>query len=340
MPHLPPVKRFVSHGGARVYRIPFEAFPGLTGRVYLVLDAGPPTLVDAGTGEGKSTGQVLDGLRTVRREFGEAVRLADVRRILVTHAHVDHFGGLAELVGRTKAEVGVHSLDRRQIEAYDERAAVANHAMACFLKRAGVAPERRQPVIEAFGYRPGRVRSVPVDFAPCDGGRLDGLRFVHTPGHSPGHVCIVVDDDVLLAGDHVLARTVPQQWPESTAPYTGLGHYLDSLEKVGRLDRVEVALGGHEPPVRDLPKRIDEIRQTHHRRVDRLLRILARAPHPLTIDEITEQMYSHQEGIYAMLALADVGSRVEYLDQRGRLAIANLDEVAGHDHQVYRYRPA
>ena len=41
-----------------------------------------------------------------------------------------------------------------------------------------------------------------------------------------------------------------------------------------------------------------------------------------------------------MLALTDVASRVEYLDQRGRLAIANIDEVAKRENLVYRYRPA
>lgn len=339
MPHLPAVKRFVSDTGARVYRIPCDAFPGLSTRVYLVLDAGPPTLVDVGSGEGESIGQVLRGFDTVRREFGEPVRLTDVRRILITHAHVDHFGGLWELTRQTGAEVGVHALDRRLIADYAERAVVANHALGCFLKRAGVEPERQAGVIRAFGYTSDRVRSVPVDFALGDGEQLDGLRFVHAPGHSPGHVCIAVGD-VLLAGDHVLARTVPQQWPESTAACTGLGHYLDSLEKVRRLGHFEVTLGGHEPPIHDLPKRIDEIHQTHRRRLDRLLDVLAKAPRPLTIDEITERMYSRQEGFYAMLALTDVGARVEHLDQRGRLAIANLDEVEGDEIPVYRYRPA
>jgi glyoxylase-like metal-dependent hydrolase (beta-lactamase superfamily II) len=344
MLHLPAVKRFVSTRGARVYRIPCDALPNLSGRVYLVLDAGPPTLVDAGTGEGRSIGQVLDGLDAVRRDFGEPVRLADVRRIVITHAHVDHFGGLWHLVRRIRAEhataeVGVHELDRRFVSAYEERAAVANHALTCFLKRAGVEPARQADVIDAFGYRKGRVRSVPVDFTLGDGQVLDGLRFVHTPGHSPGHVCIAVDN-LLLAGDHLLARTVPQQWPESTAAYTGLGHYFESLEKVRRLEGIDVALGGHEPPIPDVPKRIDEIIHTHQRRLDRMLEILAGSPEPLTIDEITDRMYTRQEGFQAMLALTDVGARVEHLDQRGHLAIANIDEVAGDDLPVYRYRPS
>ena len=56
------------------------------------------------------------------------------------------------------------------------------------------------------------------------------LQVLHTPGHSPGHVCILVGD-ILLCGDHILARTIPQQWPESLAACAGLSHVL--LEATG-----------------------------------------------------------------------------------------------------------
>jgi glyoxylase-like metal-dependent hydrolase (beta-lactamase superfamily II) len=282
---------------------------------------------------------VLAGIETVRREFGEPVRIGDVKRVLITHGHIDHFGGLAELARETSAEVAVHPLDSRLVCAFPERALVRRKQLESFLVQAGVPPERRTELLSVSGYVSRPIRSVDVDIMLQDGMELDGLRFVHTPGHSPGHVCILVGD-VLLAGDHILARTVPQQWPESTAPYTGLGHYLESLDKVRRIDGISLALGGHEPPMRDIPKRIGEIWHTHMRRLERLSGIIRSAPRPLSIDEMTTEMYSHQEGFYYMLAVTDVGSRVEFLDQRGHLAIANLDEVERDEQLVYRYRLA
>ena len=74
MPKLPPVKRFEASNGVRVYRIPCQVFDYLSARVYLLLGAGPPTLVDTGSGQGESTAQILAGLKTVRTEFGESVR--------------------------------------------------------------------------------------------------------------------------------------------------------------------------------------------------------------------------------------------------------------------------
>ena len=48
-------------------------------------------------------------------------------------------------------------------------------------------------------------------------------------------------------------------------------------------------------------------------------------------------MYPEMTGFRAVLSIADIGARVEYLHQRGRLAIANLDEVEREENLVYRY---
>jgi len=339
MLELPPVKQFVSDTGVRVYRIPFTFMPALSGRVYLLLEAGPPTLVDAGNGQEAAVRDIFKGLEAVRAEFDENIRVSDIRRFLVTHAHVDHVGGLWRLAQQTSAEVLAHALDARRISAIEERGTLAERALLRFLKHSGVPPEEYAQIIDVERNPRQYVRSIPVDRIIADGEQLDGLEFIHTPGHSPGHLCIRVGN-ILITGDHVLLRTVPQIWPESTAPYTGLGHYLDSLAKVRRLCGIELALGGHEPPVRNFYRRIDEIEASHRRRLDRLMGILRKAPRPLSVYEITQQMYSVQKGFHTMLALSDVGSRVEYLDERGFLSVANLDEFEGQDLPVYRYRPA
>ena len=161
---LPAVRQFVSSTGVRVYRIPCDALPDFTGRVYLLLGAGPPTLVDAGNGDPESVAQILAGLEKVRDDFGEQFRPGDIRRILVTHAHYDHIGGLWHLLTHTNARIGVHPLDRRPIEAWDDWAAIHNHALRGFLRRAGVPAAKDPAMIRVFGTLPGRVKSVPVDF--------------------------------------------------------------------------------------------------------------------------------------------------------------------------------
>lgn len=327
MPLLPPVKQFISDTGIRVYRIPCDVLPRLSGRVYLLLGLDVPTLVDAGSGTEKCTRQLFEGLEQVRREFGEGFDLGDLGRVVLTHAHIDHFGGLPEVVRRTGAEVAVHELDQRAVCAYDERAVRSRHAFDRFLCQSGVETERRTTMLDEFGYFKGRIESVPVTRELVDGDTIDGISVIHTPGHSPGHICLSVGN-LLLAGDHILSRTVSQLWPESVSAWTGLGHYLDSVQKVEESGSYELILSAHEPVIHDLGERLVQIRSAHSRRLDRLIEILRNSEHPMTVDQLSEGMYSRQRGFPALLALTDVGARVEHLEQRGRIVIMNLEEVA------------
>jgi glyoxylase-like metal-dependent hydrolase (beta-lactamase superfamily II) len=336
MPDLPPVKKFLSNTGVRSYQIPCQVFETLSARVYLLLGAGPPTLVDAGSSLKSSVAQILAGVETVRSEFGEAVCPADIRRILISHGHIDHIGGLPELLRHMPAEVAVHPLDRRAIVAPREHTVVGFSRLDAFLQRAGVDTARRVNLLKISPYSGRLAEGVPVGRTLEDGEELDGLRIIHTPGHSPGHVCIGVGN-VLLSADHVLSRTLPHQWVESATAYTGLGHYLESLDKVQRMAGFEIALAAHEQVIHDVSRRIDAIAATHQRRLERVLELVRAASGPMTLYEIVLQSYPELTGFRAVLAFTDIGSRVEYLHQRGQLTVANLDEVERDENPVYRY---
>ncbi|HEX3725616.1 MAG TPA: MBL fold metallo-hydrolase [Pirellulales bacterium] len=331
------VHRFESNSGARIYRIVCDAFPGFLANIYLLLEAGPPTIIDTGSGFGESNAQLLSGLDQVRSEFGESVTLADVQRIIITHGHIDHFGGLAALHARApQAEIAIHELDMRILTAFEERVAVATKAIRGFLQEAGVEGAMLESFLDLYGFSKKNVRSLPVARALVDNQELDGLRFIHTPGHCPGQVCIAVGD-VLLSADHILPEISPHQAPESIMPYTGLGHYLESLDKIGQMGGFDLALGGHQAPIRDVYKRIAEIRKGHLRKLEKVLVIIGQSPQPLTTQQISEQLYTHVRGFHVLLALEEVAAHVEYLYQHGKLTIANLDEYQREENPPIRY---
>jgi glyoxylase-like metal-dependent hydrolase (beta-lactamase superfamily II) len=336
MSALPPVKKFVSNTGVRIYRIPCQVFEGLSARVYLLLGAGPPTLVDAGSGQGESTRQILAGIDSVRTRFGEPVRAGDINRIILSHCHIDHVDGLPELLPHTSAQVAIHPLDRRAVVSRREYMVVGDSRLGTFFQEAGVDPARRRQLLQASHLNRNPIESVPIALSLADGEELDGLRIIHTPGHSAGHVCIAVGN-ILLSADHILAQTVPQQWPESMAAYTGIGHYLESLDKIARIPGFELTLAAHEQAIHDVYARIVTIRGAHKRRLDRLLETLRKLRQPLSVDDITRHLYPEISGFRAFLAVTDVGSRVEYLHQRGQLIVANLDDVERQQTPVYQY---
>ncbi len=336
-PTLPDVKRFDSDTGVRIYRISCDAFPGFVVHVYLLLEAGPPTLIDAGSGFGPANEQLLAGLERVRTEFGESVTLADIKRIIITHGHIDHFGGLAFLHEKMpQAEIAIHELDARILTAFEERVAVAKKAIHQFLLQAGVSGEMLQGFMDVYGYSKKNMHSLPVAHTLTDNQQLDGMRFIHTPGHCPGQVCIGVGD-VLLSADHVLPEISPHQAPESIMPYTGLGHYLESLDKIRRYEGFRLTLGGHQGPIADVYKRVVDIRQSHERKLEKILGVIRQAPEPLTINEVSQQLYVHVRGFHVLLAIEEVAAHVEYLYQHNRLAIANLDQYQSEDTPPIRY---
>jgi glyoxylase-like metal-dependent hydrolase (beta-lactamase superfamily II) len=334
---LPAVACFESNTHVRIYRIPVVLFPNdFVGYCYLIFDAGPLTLIDTGSGYDASNHDLLAGLDAVRSEFGEPFQLKDIQRILITHGHVDHFGGVAFLREQTGAHIGVHELDRRVLVAYEERVVVATKDLRVYLERAGIKPELRQQLIAMYGFAKQHIRSVNVDFSLDDGMTLDGMRFIHTPGHCPGQVCIQIGD-VLISADHVLSQTTPHQAPESITSYTGLGHYKESLAKIRQVEGIRLALGGHEEPIHDFYARVEAIDASHDRKLSRILDILKSAGQPMTISDISKAMYPDKHGYEILLAMEETGAHVEYLDQRGRLAVSNLDEVEREDNPALRY---
>ncbi len=334
---LPAVERFETNTGVRIYRIPMMVFPnGFIGFSYVVLNAGPPTLIDCGSGYGDSNVHLMDGLNTLHDQFGEALKPGDIRRILVTHGHIDHFGGVAFMVEQTGAVVGIHELDRRVLMAYEERVIMATKDLRVYIERAGIPPEERQQLMDMYGFGKKHFKSVNVDFSLDEDTQLDGMQFIHTPGHCPGQVCILIGD-TLISADHILSRTTPHQAPESITHYTGLGHYRDALRKVQKIPDVVLALGGHEDPVRNVYRRIEEIQASHERKLTRVLDIVRGMGHPATIAEITRTLYPDKTGYDVLLALEEAGAHIEFLYQHGYLSVANLDEVELEDNPVLRY---
>jgi hypothetical protein len=158
-----------------------------------------------------------------------------------------------------------------------------------------------------------------VDFTyEAAGMQVGPFKLLHVPGHCAGHVVIRLHD-VLFSGDHVLQRTSPP---------------LESLRQWA--GGVRLTLAGHEAPIRDLPARLDEIREVHAGRLQKVLELLVE---PLTIAEVSRDLFGEVHGYNVLLALEESGAHVEYLYQRGVLGIDNLSEFeSGNGPVPVRYR--
>jgi len=332
-----PVAKFKTAAGRCIFTFQVEAFPTLIANIYVIDDGGRLILVDSGSGRDVSNRHLLEGFQALRDRFGVSFTLADLDLILITHGHMDHFGGLPFVREHTDAPVGVHVLDRRVLSNYEERVVVAARRLEQFLRRAGVGEQYQQTLMRMYLYAKGFYRSTPVDFFLEDGEPVAGIDVYHVPGHCPGQVCLQVDD-VLLTADHVLARTTPHQAPESITLNMGLGHYLASLAKIRGVEGVTLALGGHETPIEDLAGRIEAIEQFHKVRLEAVARLCE--DEPRSVVEISRALFGRVDGYHILLALEETGAHVEYLYQRGELLASNLEEIETERDPVIRYQRA
>jgi glyoxylase-like metal-dependent hydrolase (beta-lactamase superfamily II) len=210
-----------------LWRIPTARFDLLNSYAFVETD-GSVTLVDAGYDT--TTPRIVAGLAAI----GRAPQ--DVRRVVLTHAHADHAGGAAGWQTDHGSHVAAHRADADSLGQGRNPAGDRRYRRTRLLAR-----------FTAATYAP-----VHVDVALTDGEVLDvagGLRVVHTPGHTPGHVSLLHEPTgVLVTGDVVanvlglnrLAPMVCQDYPLS----------LRSSHVLAELD-YRVAAFTHGPPITD-----------------------------------------------------------------------------------------
>lgn len=332
------VARFDTAGGRRVYRLRLEVFPGFSGNAYLIEGGAAPILVDTGSSSPQSIADLDAAFAELRAEHGLAITPADLGAIVITHGHIDHFGGLAGLAGRCEAPVGIHVLDRRVITNWPERLAVASHQVGLFFEQAGVAKDKRQRYLETYRAAKAFFKSRhKVGFTFEEGPLLGGeLEAIHVPGHCPGQVNLRVDD-ILLTADHVLEKITPHLSPEAITGETGVGHYLASLHKIEKVEGIRLGLGGHRGEIPDIRARSEEIRR--HLEI-RLEKVLEHCATPRNIEEVSRQIYGRVRSYHVLLAILEAGALVEYLYQRGELIAVNLDELEREANPAILYRRA
>ncbi|HZB23503.1 MAG TPA: MBL fold metallo-hydrolase, partial [Gaiellaceae bacterium] len=164
-------------------------------RAFLVESAGELTLVD--TLFPDDAAEVLAAVHAL----GHTPR--DVKRIVLTHAHRSHLGGVATLKRETGAQVLSHAWEA-DVVAGERKAQPAS------LKP--MRPFRTYPFqLGIFLNRP-RHRPCPVDDTVADGDAVGPLQVLHAPGHSPGHLAFhLAEHGLLIAGDAIVT------WPRFEA---------------------------------------------------------------------------------------------------------------------------
>jgi glyoxylase-like metal-dependent hydrolase (beta-lactamase superfamily II) len=244
-------------------RLPLP-WPGVPhGNAWAVESDGGVVMFDTGMG-GKGRLRQLD-LALAGAGFG----VEDVRLVVCTHSHTDHYGLGGAICERAECELWMHP-------KWEHVRLLADDPEAALEQRIEVARMSGVPARSLERYREARSDSetgidvlkepdrelVPGVEVETD---LGAWQVYETPGHAPSHVVLHQPEKrLLISGDHLLGRTV-LFFDHGHSP-DPVGEFLASLDRVEPLD-VDLVLPGHGRTFRDPEAKIAESR----RQVDELI---------------------------------------------------------------------
>jgi glyoxylase-like metal-dependent hydrolase (beta-lactamase superfamily II) len=137
-----------------------------------------------------------------------------------------------------------------------------------------------------------------------------------TPGHTPGHVCLLMPDEkIMFSGDHILQKITPNISFHSYSGVDPLGDYLHSLRATLTVEANRF-LPSHGPLVEDPAARIHELLAHHDHRLQVCLEALG--PAPATAYDVSRHMFGDTLDHFGRwMALGETLSHLEHLLQQG-----------------------
>lgn len=299
--------------------------------VYLIKED-PITLIDVGP-------KTADAARVLREKLAaNGVRFADVRRIVLTHAHEDHCGLAKQVRDEAKnAEILVHDWETGHLFG---RLAQEQHRK--LLLRSGVPSN-------IFEEMRGLYDDISLLTDALDDGDFislkdemelefesGALRVLHTPGHTPGSCSFAREANrTLICGDCVLKRITPNPIvsPDPVDPerrFPSLAEYLVSLAKL-RSYKPTLAHGGHGEPVTDF----EEIFNRYVRAIDdRQKKVLSLVEsNGSTAFDVAQNLFpnSFNHDVHRFLAISEAIAHLDYAESERKLAVELNNGV-----EVYR----
>ena len=173
---------------------------GLSSNVYLIGEK-EITLIDTGSG---------DEMNSLKETMGRSgFSMNDVSKVVLTHSHPDHTGGLIDLIMASSPTILIHPVEA---EYFD-------------LDEASIMKVVEGDVIETSSHR---------------------LKVIHTPGHTAGSICLYDSDNrILFSGDTVFTNGA---FGRTDLPTGNAGAMKESLKRLTEF-KVDSLLPGHEEPV-------------------------------------------------------------------------------------------
>jgi glyoxylase-like metal-dependent hydrolase (beta-lactamase superfamily II) len=308
--------------GIFLLHLPLPMKPTIV-NVFLVRGGDEWALVDTGM-------NTADSIATFQSCL-EAVGCApeQVRKIICTHHHPDHYGTSRAYKELTGATLYMHRAEYERSKGFlpSDRPA---EAVRFFLAH-GIPLARFVNVPRPSDIWGGLYVTAPPDVYIEDGDVIEvgerRIEVVWTPGHAPGHCVLYLNaEHAMIVGDHLLPKITPHVGFAPGSTGNPLGDFLASQRKIQAFD-VGLVLPAHGGVFADHRRRANQIIQHHHVRLQDMLDIVHRHSHHAY--DIARRAFSFDSDsplTYQFPATFETLAHLEYLRHEGRVATEERDE--------------
>ncbi len=318
-----------------IYRIelptPFEVGPVniyfIEGDILSIIDTGPGTQI---------------AFTIFKEKIGEiGYQIKDIGNVIVTHGHLDHYGMSNLIETESGASVYMHRNDAEMVSAFHDKNSEIFNLLKSSMSLSGVPEKIILRIMSNFlshedlGKTPKVIRYLDDHEIIDIGGYM--LRVIHTPGHSPGSICLLEEKKkILFSGDTLIKDISPNPIydifdKERQLGSQGLIEYLKSLEKIKRYN-VDLVLSGHREVIKDHKKRINEIIKHHEEKKLDILNKLSEKTK--TAFELTRIVYNDLPLSELFLGIAEIVGHLEILEVERKVESFNDGGVIYYK-QVY-----
>lgn len=290
----------------------------------ILVEGRPLTLVDTGLGHAAS----LAALQTALGRLGYHLR--DIEQIVITHAHLDHFGAAAAIVAASGARVLGDAGGLNEMADFHTAFEGAQHYRLGLFRQAG-APETLIEASRRWGAHYATLgEPIRVDRGLAPGDRVTmadtDWQVIAVPGHAASSIALYQSEDrQLMSGDILVgigaANVTLHRSGDGRLPAGWQVTIIESLERLAQLP-LECVYPGHGARI-DQPLAIIADRQRRtEARLQQVVGLLQAGP--LTAFEICQQLYQPPVST-SSLGLSQAIGYVDALEMRGEAVATELD---------------
>ena len=238
--------------------------------LYVIRGESETFVIDGGYISQRSINEVVEGLERLDVPLNAS-------KFLLTHHHIDHVG----IAIWKKVNAWMHPLEIPFLKLYTDPLYFAQPYVE-WMRKYGIDYETVKPLTSLFATKKGSTaystgvkievkgKVLPLE----DGEKKNGLVVVHTPGHSPGHLCFYLPEEkAMFGGDLVLSVTTTHvgYYPGYSAD--PVGDQIKSLKKLLNYE-IDTIYPAHEGVIKKPEERIRELIEHYEQRMEEIRSIL------------------------------------------------------------------